>query len=143
MEYAVALAKAAEALERVRALIDDQRLRVNFVMEVRFVRAEDAWMSPAYGRDSCYIGAYMAESVDLHPYFDGFEAIMQAMDGRPHWGKEHHVTPDQVRRMFPMAGRFQELRSQLDPSGVFDNECLRRAFGTGWLRPVGTRTGQG
>jgi len=133
MEYAVGLDQAPEALDRVRALIDREHLRVNFVMEIRFARGDDAWMSPAYGRESCHIGAYMAESVDLQPYFAGFEAIMQGFGARPHWGKEHAVTPEQVRGLFPLAERFRALRRQLDPEGIFDNACLRRAFG-----PAGT-----
>ena len=128
-EYAVALARASEALDRVRALIQHQRLRVNFVMEIRFVKADDAWMSPTYGRDSCQIGAYIADGSDREAYFTGFERIMHALGGRPHWGKEHNITPEQVSAVFPMADRFLTLRGQLDPEGVFDNACLRRAFG--------------
>jgi FAD-linked oxidoreductase len=128
-EYAVALARASEALDRVRALIQHQRLRVNFVMEIRFVKGDDAWMSPTYGRDSCQIGAYIADGSDREAYFTGFERIMHALGGRPHWGKEHNITPEQVSAVFPMADRFLTLRGQLDPDGVFDNACLRRAFG--------------
>jgi hypothetical protein len=129
MEYAVAMDQASETLERVRVLIDRQHLRVNFVMEVRFVRGDDAWMSPAYGRDSCQIGAYMADSVDLEAYFAGFERIMHTVGGRPHWGKEHNITPEQVRALFPLAGQFVALRGQLDPEGTFQNACLERALG--------------
>ncbi len=131
MEYGVEMAQGSEALHRVRALIARERLRVNFVMEVRFVKGEDAWMSPAYGRDSCQIGAYMGEGADLEAYFTGFERIMQEYGGRPHWGKEHNITPEQVRAVFPMAGRFLALRRQLDPGGTFENGCLRRALGPG------------
>lgn len=138
MEYAVALEQAPEALDRVRSLIDRRGLRVNFVMEIRFAKGDDAWMSPAYGRDSCHIGAYMAESADLPPYFTGFEGIVQGLGGRPHWGKEHTVTPEQVRAGFPMAERFLALRRRLDPEGTFDNACLRRAFGPAPSPGVGT-----
>ncbi|MGH2406244.1 MAG: D-arabinono-1,4-lactone oxidase [bacterium] len=128
-EYAVAMEQAAEALGRVRALIERQQLLVNFVMEVRFVKGDDAWMSPAYGRDSCQIGAYIADNVHREAYFTGFERIMQTLGGRPHWGKEHNVTPEQVRALFPLADRFVALRRRLDPEGIFDNACLRRAIG--------------
>jgi len=133
VEYAVPMEQGPEAIDRTRALIDGKGLRVNFVMEIRFVKGDDAWMSPAYGRDTCYIGAYMAESADRQAYFEGFEAIMHALGGRPHWGKEHTIRPEQVRRVFPMAERFLALRRRLDPVGTFDNDCLRRAFGAGWL----------
>lgn len=129
MEYAVAMEQAPDALDRVRALIERQRLLVNFVMEIRFASGDDAWMSPAYGRDSCQIGAYMADNMYREAYFTGFERIMHALGGRPHWGKEHNVTPEQVRAVFPMADRFAHLRGQLDPEGIFENACLQRALG--------------
>jgi FAD-linked oxidoreductase len=134
MEYAVALEQAPEALDRVRNLFERRRLRVNFVLEIRFAKGDDAWMSPAYGRDTCHIGAYMAESADIEEYFSAFEQIMQGLGGRPHWGKEHNVTPEYVRAVWPMAERFAELRRELDPRGVFDNACLRRALPP--LRPA-------
>jgi FAD/FMN-containing dehydrogenase len=129
MEYAVALERAPESLDRVRAINRDRGLRVNFVMEIRFVKGDDAWLSPAYGRDSCQIGAYIADSRDREPYFTGFERIMQSAGARPHWGKEHNVTPELVKALFPMMGRFRALRDEFDPDRLFDNPCLLRAFG--------------
>jgi hypothetical protein len=111
MEYAVALEQAPEALDRVRSLIDRRGLRVNFVMEIRFARGDDAWMSPAYGRDSCHIGAYMADRVDLAPYFAGVERIMQGLGGRPHLGKGAHRHPGGGPRRLPHG------RSILTPAG--------------------------
>jgi L-gulonolactone oxidase len=129
MEYALALDRAPESLDRIRALIRDRRLRVNFVMEIRFVKGDDAWLSPAYGRDSCQIGAYIAEGADRASYFAGVEDIMQAAGARPHWGKEHNVTPELVNAMFPTIERFRALRDELDPDRVFENPCLARALG--------------
>jgi FAD/FMN-containing dehydrogenase len=87
-------------------------------------------MHNSRGTHSCHIGAYMAESADIEEYFTAFEQIMQGLGGRPHWGKEHSVTPAYVRSVWPMAQRFSELRRELDPRAVFDNVCLRRAFPT-------------
>lgn len=128
-EYAVALERASEALARTLALIERERIRVNFILEARFVPADDAWMSPAFGRDTCQLGAYMAESPDLQRYFRGFEALMQDLGGRPHWGKELTLTPAQVRARFPMATAFTELRRRLDPDAVFANAFLDRVLG--------------
>lgn len=114
MEYAVGMDRAADALGRIRDLIRARRLRINFVVEVRFVRGDDIWMSPAYGRDSCFIGTYMADSPDLPAYFAGVERIMRDLGDRPHWGKEHGATTEEVRTLFPMAPRFLALREALD-----------------------------
>lgn len=34
-------------------------LKVHYPIEIRFVKRDDAWLSPAYGVDSCYIGIIM------------------------------------------------------------------------------------
>src|SRR5690606_18918284 len=69
VEYAVPLAEAAAALRANKDLIASSGVRVNFITEVRFVRADDAWLSPANGRDSCQLGAYMAEAPGIVRYF--------------------------------------------------------------------------
>ena len=47
--------------------------KVNFPMEVRFVAADDIPMSPANGRNSCYIGAYVSGLKWAQNYFEEFE----------------------------------------------------------------------
>jgi hypothetical protein len=46
---------------------------VNFSLEKRFVAADDIPMSPACGRDSCYIGACVGSRDWAPPYFADFE----------------------------------------------------------------------
>ena len=58
----------------MRALIVDESLKVNFVQEVRFVKADDSWMSPANGRESCQICALSAKSPSANRYFEGIPA---------------------------------------------------------------------
>jgi len=65
IEYALPRELGAEALQRTRALVERDGLRVNFIVELRFVAGDDAWMSPDYRRDSAHLGAYMAPARDL------------------------------------------------------------------------------
>ena len=37
----------------------EKGLKVHFPIEIRFVKKDDVWLSPAYGVDSCYIGIIM------------------------------------------------------------------------------------
>ncbi|PRQ08737.1 D-arabinono-1,4-lactone oxidase [Enhygromyxa salina] len=127
-EYAVPLEHAAEALRQTRALIERSGVRVNFITELRFVKGDDAWMSPASGRDSCQLGAYMAAAPGLAGYFEAFEAAMRALDGRPHWGKEFRATPEDIVRMYPKAEAFAAKLRELDPDGVFHGRLLTRVF---------------
>lgn len=130
MEYGIPRADAAEALEATRALIERERLRVDFITEVRFVAADDIMLSGAYGRDSCQLGAYIGDTSSRARYFAGFEALCLALGGRPHWGKEFSATPAQLAAAFPSYQLFAALRRELDPEGLFDSAFLQRVFGT-------------
>lgn len=128
-EWAFAMPDAAVALGELQALIERRRLRINFPCEIRFVRRDEGWMSPAYGADVCHIGVYQAQSPDLDSYFDGASAIARQRSGRPHWGKEHDFTAAQIAAVYPRASDFLALCTQLDPSAVMENAYLARVLG--------------
>ncbi len=58
-------------------------------------------MSPAHGHDVCQIGAYTANSADLPTHFQGFEARMLKLGGRPHWGKEFDADGATICSRYP------------------------------------------
>ena len=127
-EYAVPVSHSGEALRRTRALIEELGVRVNFITELRFVRGDEGWLSPASGRDSCQLGAYMAQAEGIERYFRGFEERMRELGGRPHWGKEFHATPDELREMYPQLNAFVAAVREHDPDGVFRNRFLDRVM---------------
>lgn len=102
--------------------------RVNFPMEVRFVAADDIPLSPASGRDSCYIGAYVGSLKWATPYFSDFEALMQDYEGRPHWGKTFSRDHAALRKLYPAYDDFNRLRRTCDPHGLFRNSFVDRVF---------------
>jgi L-gulono-1,4-lactone dehydrogenase len=129
MEYAIPRAHAAEAVRAVREMIHSHRLPVSFPIEVRFVAADDALLSPAHGRDTCYVAVHTFEGMDYERYFRLVEQIMDGFDGRPHWGKRHFQTAETLRPRYPEWDRFQAVRSRLDPAGRFANSELDRVLG--------------
>src|SRR5262249_43616844 len=128
-EAALPLGRAGEAFERVRDAIDREDLRVNFPIEIRFVRGDAGWLSSAHGGDTCQIGAYMREAPGIARYFGAFWREMRALGARPHWGKELDHTAAEVRALYPLAEKFLALRDELDPSRVFANAFLERTLG--------------
>jgi L-gulonolactone oxidase len=58
-EWAIPLEKAPEAIRRIDQFIQSSELKVHFPVEIRFVDGDDVWMSPSYGRKTCYIGVIM------------------------------------------------------------------------------------
>jgi L-gulono-1,4-lactone dehydrogenase len=128
-EYAVPVERAAEAVRLTRRIIQENDYHVNFPVEVRFVAADEAMLSPAYRRDVCYVGAYTFGEEFARPFFDRFEREMKQLGGRPHWGKRLALSREEARRLYPMYDRFNEIRKELDPKGVFANAFIRDLFG--------------
>jgi L-gulonolactone oxidase len=129
MEYAVPLEATVTAVQRVRELVAGLGYPVSFPVEVRAVRGDDIPLSTASGRDTGYVAVHMYRGMPFEEYFRGVEAIMRDLDGRPHWGKLHWRTPDDLAPAYPGWDAFQAVRARLDPHGVFENAATRRVLG--------------
>jgi L-gulonolactone oxidase len=128
-EYAIPRAHAREALERALALVERRKLPILFPFEVRFAAADDAFLSTAHERETCYIAAHQYTGMEFESFFRGFEEIMDSYGGRPHWGKRHYQSAATLRDRYPEWDRFQAVRARLDPDGVFANDYTRRVLG--------------
>jgi L-gulonolactone oxidase len=129
MEYAIPREEAAGAIRAVRDLIDRTGIRTNIPVEVRFVAGDDIWLSPAHGRDTCYIAVHQFWGLPFTQYFLGVEEIMKARGGRPHWGKLHYQSAETLAPRYQRWSDFQAVRRRLDPEGTFTNEYLDRVLG--------------
>lgn len=129
MEYALPRAALPEVLRGTRAWIEEQRFPVNFPMEIRVGAGDDAFLSPAFERDSAYLAVHVYRGMAWEPYFRAVEALCDEHDGRPHWGKRHFQTGATLRPRFPMWDRFAEVRDHCDPDRVFANAHLDRVLG--------------
>ena len=88
-------------------LIERRRLPVAMPYEVRFTKGDDAYLSTAAGRDTCYIAVHQYRGMDFDAYFRGVERIMDDYDGRPHWGKRHFQTAATLAPRYPDWEAFQ------------------------------------
>jgi L-gulono-1,4-lactone dehydrogenase len=130
MEYAIPRRHAAEAVARVKECAERPELDVSFPIEVRFTAADDAPLSTAEGRDTCYIAVHMFNGMPWEPYFRGVEEIMNGYAGRPHWGKRHFQTAETLVDRYPKWEEFHQARARLDPEGRFRNAYTDRVLGT-------------
>jgi L-gulono-1,4-lactone dehydrogenase len=128
MEYAVPRDQLIPAFRDVRTMIERAGLLISFPVEVRAVAADDIPLSPAYGRETGYIAVHVFNKFQYEPYFREVEAIMDAHDGRPHWGKLHFQTAETLRPRYPMWDRFLAVRDRLDPNRRFGNSYLNRVL---------------
>jgi len=129
MEYALPREHTVAAVREVMELVQRRGFAVPFPIEVRTAAGDDALLSTAAGRDTGFVAVHMFEGMAWEPYFRAVEEIMDALGGRPHWGKRHFQTAATLRTRYPDWDRFQAVRSRLDPEGRFANAWTERVLG--------------
>lgn len=117
---------------------------MSFPLEVRFNTGDDAYLSPAFGRDTCFVTVHMFHGLPWEPYFRTVEKIMLGLADRPHWGKRHFLVAQQLRSAYPEWDRFAAVRARLDPVGRSANGSVRRTLGPVAMpaAPGGSATGR-
>jgi FAD/FMN-containing dehydrogenase len=127
LEYAVPVESASEVLRSLRRIFDEGDVSTTLPVEVRYVARDDAWLSPARGRDVCYIG--VSTQPNANEVYARVEPLLKDAGGRPHWGKHLSLKRSEVEAMYPDSyDRFRQKRKELDPRGVFANTLLRELF---------------
>jgi FAD/FMN-containing dehydrogenase len=128
LEYFVPLERAKEALAAMRELMLARLPTSVFPMEVRTVRAEPAFLSHSFARDTVVISVSGTPGTDYWSYLQDVDALLGEFDARVHWGKLHFLTREQLYARYPRAADFVEIRRRLDPGGTFLNAHLEPLF---------------
>jgi L-gulono-1,4-lactone dehydrogenase len=129
MEYAVPRERLLDAFADVRRMIERKGFLISFPVEVRATAADDIFLSTASGRATGYLAVHVYYKFEYEPYFREVEAVMNAYEGRPHWGKLHFQDAVTLRARYPLWDRFLAARDRVDPQGVFRNAYLDRVLG--------------
>jgi L-gulonolactone oxidase len=129
MEYALPADRAADAFREFTAALEAARLPIFFPVEYRWVKADDIWLSPAYGRDTVTISCHQTRGYAYDTYFSLAENIFRKYGGRPHWGKIHSLRAPALAGLYPRWSDFTALRRRLDPEGRFSTPYLDALFG--------------
>lgn len=100
-------------------------------MDIRFLDADETWLSNAYGKPVVTVGCVTrnAEHADRYEAFDAVESLFLKYDGRPHWAKRFRAHATELEPLYPRWDDFREVREQLDPGGKLLTPYLRRLFG--------------
>lgn len=122
-EWAFELVHARALLREYRRLLPDHGHSYNFLQEIRFTRADDLWLSPAYQRDSIWLSLYNIDR--RYPeQLAKFEAFAREHGGRPHWGKLATFDRAYLRTQYPRLDDFTALAARYDPQRKFRNAWL-------------------
>lgn len=130
-EWSVPVPNFEAALADMQAEIDKGDFYLPIVW-LKKVAPETAWLSAA-DEECVQCGIY-------HNLFEGTPSLVKEMvmrierlmlkhGGRPHLGKLIYLDPADLRRMYPNWDKFNALRQQMDPDGMFWSEALAASFG--------------
>lgn len=128
MEYHLPRENMIPAFKEIRQLVESQFPEVFFPFEVRYIKSDDIWLSPFYGRETCSIAVHRYYAEDYKPFFKAVEPIFKKYNGRPHWGKLNTLNTAELKAHYKHWDDFNEIRAQLDPNGKFLNSYLKSLF---------------
>jgi FAD-linked oxidoreductase len=129
MEYALPREALPAVLRELHAMVAREGHTVSFPVEVRFAAADDVWLSTAQGRRTAYVAVHQFHRHDHEPYFRDCEAVFDAAEGRPHWGKMHTLGAEQLSRRYKHFEDYRRVRDEVDPDRRFANPYLERVLG--------------
>jgi L-gulonolactone oxidase len=129
MEYGFPRSEAVAVLKEVRRFVEGSGLQIGMPLEVRVTAADDIPLSMASGRESCFVAVHVFQGEEYDRYFRAVESIMNAVDGRPHWGKLHYQAAATLAPRYLQWDRFQSVRRRFDPEGRFVNAYTDRVLG--------------
>ena len=122
------VAQGLACLEEMRWTLRKHKTPMFFPFEFRYVKGDDIALSPFYQRDSISISVHQYHKQDCWQVFHLLEPIFQKYHGRPHWGKMHSMTSQDLRTLYPQWEQFMQLRERLDPKQKWINPHLQQLF---------------
>ncbi len=125
MEYNVPIESFKDVCEEIAECVRQKHFKVHFPTENRFIKGDDIYLSPCYGRDSAHISVHVFKGKPYKEYFAALESIFRNHNGRPHWGKLHTLTADDLCELYPKWEDFGNIRRKLDPTNLFLNGYLQ------------------
>jgi L-gulonolactone oxidase len=130
MEYAVPRTALGHVLDELEDWLERSGEQITFPVEVRLAAADNIPLSPAFGRETCWIAVHQYYRRPHETYFAAVEAIAREVDGRPHWGKLHYRSAEDLAPSYPLFDEFLAVRDTYDPDRRFSNDYLRRVLGS-------------
>lgn len=132
-EWTVGLDKFPAVFKELKETINSWKndAFVHIPMDVRFVKADNSWLSYAYGEDIVTMGCVCrnAAAADEYQAFKTVEEIFLKYGGRPHWGKRFAAKDKEIGEIYPKWNDFKQLRKKLDPTNKFLNNYLTSLLG--------------
>lgn len=106
------------------------KMRPTVVVIIRFADKEPyGYLSPAQGLKTVYITLISIAGDGYARLFNEWEDAMLPLQGRPQWGKFHHLTRSKIVTLYgDNFVKFLAAKNTFDPRGTFSNAYIDNLF---------------
>ena len=125
MEYSVPLESGPACFRALREMLSRDFPDLAWPLEYRTLEEDDVWLSTAYRRATATLSVHQGIDQPDEPLFRACEAIFRGFAGRPHWGKVHYRSGDELAALYPRWNEWWRVRDAWDPDERFLNRHLR------------------
>ncbi|WP_162340373.1 D-arabinono-1,4-lactone oxidase [Cyclobacterium salsum] len=124
-EYFVPREHAVEALTAIFSL-GEAIFPHLLISEIRSIRKDSLWLSPAYERESIAIHfTWKRDWENVQKLLPSIENKLRPFGVRPHWGKLFTLEPAYLQDQYERLEDFTDLMKKLDPEEKFVNDFLK------------------
>ena len=125
---------------------------MNMINEIRFVKGDDTWMSPAnnYSRAKGQENVFAVLEIDWYMTYNNYSTLWAyqdlaksfttdfgpRFDPRPHWGKMSWFDEAYALKAYPKLKEFLKERNATDPDCQFVNEFLIDHLGLTYCKDI-------
>ena len=130
MEYTVPREDGPACFRALRDRLARDFPDLAWPLEYRTLAEDDVWLSTAYGRPGATLSVHQGVDQPDEPLFRACETLFAQFAGRPHWGKVHYRSGQELAALHPKWNAWWQVRDAWDPGGHFLNahlEALRPA----------------
>ena len=125
MEYSIPTEHGPSCVADIKHLLSSSYPDVVWPIEYRTVAADDVWLSPARGRATVTVSIHEDVQRDETTYYRAAESVFRSYEGRPHWGKVHYLSTEDLAGDYDRWQDWWHVRDGVDPTGVLLNDALR------------------
>ena len=126
MEYSIPTEHGPSCVAEIKNLLSSNYPDVLWPIEYRTVAADNVWLSPARGRATVTVSIHEDVERDETAYYNDAETVFRAHGGRPHWGKVHYLSGEDLAADYDHWQDWWRVRNEVDPNGVLLNDALRK-----------------
>ena len=126
MEYSLPTEHGPSCVAEIKNLLSSNYPNVLWPIEYRTVAADNVWLSPTRGRATVTVSVHEDVERDETAYYKDAETVFRAHGGRPHWGKVHYLSGEDLAADYDHWQDWWRVRDDVDPTGVLLNDALRK-----------------